>query len=46
MKALEQFFRYLSQAIQRIFSPNEKPIPEVGVQPYSGDPYDGKSDLE
>lgn len=46
MKALEQLFRYLSQAVQRIFSPNEKPIPEVGVQPFTGDPYDGKSDLE
>ncbi|BAW96096.1 hypothetical protein NIES970_10170 [[Synechococcus] sp. NIES-970] len=43
MKTLEQLFQYVLQAINRIFSPNEEPVPEVGVQPFEGDPYSDSS---
>ncbi|WP_198159688.1 hypothetical protein [Picosynechococcus sp. PCC 7003] len=46
MKMLEKLFQYVLQGINRIFSPNEEPVPEVGVQPFDGDPYDGSSDLD
>lgn len=46
MKKLEELFQYISQAIKRIFAPNEAPVPDVGVQPFEGEPYDGHSDLE
>lgn len=45
MSSLENFSRYLSQAIARIFSPNEKPMPNIGTQPFDGEAY-GKSDLD
>ncbi|WP_282956310.1 hypothetical protein [[Limnothrix rosea] IAM M-220] len=38
-KLLENLTRYLSQAIARIFSPNEEPVPEIGAQPFEGEPY-------
>ena len=45
MTSLESFTRYLSQAIARIFSPNEKPMPEIGTQPFDGEAY-SKSDFD
>lgn len=45
MKSITQAFsdviRYISQAMARIFSPNEKEPPNVGVQPFEGNPYNG-----
>ncbi len=38
-KLLDQLTRYLSLAIARIFSPNEEPVPEIGTQPFEGNPY-------
>jgi hypothetical protein len=37
--SLNQGFKYLSEAILRIFSPREEAYPEIGVQPFAGDPY-------
>ena len=45
MKSLDTILRYVSQAIARIFSPNEEPVPEIGTQPYDGDPYSEKTDF-
>ena len=39
----QQAFRYVSDAIMRIFSPSEDNYPETGVQPYEGDPADKES---
>ena len=36
---LENVTKYISQAIARIFSPNEEPVPNIGTQPFEGDPY-------
>ncbi|MDA0268683.1 MAG: hypothetical protein O3A14_17410 [Cyanobacteria bacterium] len=38
LKRLEAAVRYFSEAVMRIFSPNEKEIPQVGVQPFGGEP--------
>lgn len=46
MKTLEQLFQYILQGFKRIFSPTDEPVPEVGVQPFDGDPYDGSSELD
>ena len=35
---MKKLFDFVSQAIARIFSPNEEPVPEIGVQPFEGDP--------
>lgn len=39
----QQVFRYVSDAIMRIFSPSDDNYPETGVQPYEGDPVDKES---
>ena len=36
---LENLTNYISQAIARIFSPNEEPVPSIGTQPFEGEPY-------
>lgn len=43
MASLNAFF---AEAIARIFSPNDDAYPNVGVQPYSGDPIEGKVELK
>ena len=35
---MKNFFDYVSQAIALIFSPNAEPVPEIGVQPFEGNP--------
>ena len=35
---------YLSEAVARIFGPNQDSYPLVGVQPFDGDPYRGCKD--
>ncbi len=39
----QQVIHYISSAAIRIFSPNDDNYPATGVQPYEGDPTDGKS---
>ncbi|MGB2926137.1 MAG: hypothetical protein WBB82_12625 [Limnothrix sp.] len=43
--SIERISHYLSQAIARIFSPNEEPMPEVGAIPFEGD-LNSKSDID
>ena len=37
--AFENMFRYISEGVARIFGPNDDQYPDVGVQPFEGDPY-------
>jgi hypothetical protein len=34
--------KYVSEAVARIFGPDDDAYPNVGVQPFDGDPYDMK----
>lgn len=36
--------QFLSEAIARIFSPNDDFYPVIGVQPFSGEPFSGVAD--
>lgn len=38
MKWFESLNNYFSEAIARIFGPNDDAYPSIGVQPFSGDP--------
>ncbi|PSB02241.1 isochorismate synthase [Merismopedia glauca] len=40
MKLLEKVANYLYEAFARIFSANHDKYPEIGVQPYEGEPYE------
>ncbi|MBD2354544.1 hypothetical protein H6G41_07865 [Tolypothrix sp. FACHB-123] len=31
--------QFISEAAMRIFGPNDDAYPEIGVQPFTGDPY-------
>jgi hypothetical protein len=31
--------RYITEAAVRIFGPNDDAYPNIGVQPFTGDPY-------
>ena len=31
--------QYISEAVVRIFSPNDDACPPIGVQPFSGEPF-------
>ncbi|MBW4562198.1 MAG: hypothetical protein KME32_13795 [Mojavia pulchra JT2-VF2] len=31
--------QYISEAVMRIFGPNDDAYPSIGVQPFTGDPY-------
>lgn len=39
-KTIADVSRFLSEAFARIFSPTDDIYPPIGVQPFSGDPYD------
>lgn len=36
---LDSLVQYFSDAIARIFGPSDDAYPEVGVQPFDGEPY-------
>ena len=36
-KTFGDIVQYFSDAFARIFSPNDKPVPNIGVQPFEGD---------
>jgi hypothetical protein len=38
LQRLEAVIKYFSEALVRIFGPNDKDIPSVGVQPFGGEP--------
>ena len=39
VRAWSNLSQYISEAIARIFSPNDDKYPDVGVQPFEGEPY-------
>jgi hypothetical protein len=40
-KLLNGMTQYISEAVVRIFGPNDDAYPVVGVQPFSGEPFEG-----
>ncbi|NEP16242.1 MAG: isochorismate synthase [Leptolyngbya sp. SIO4C1] len=36
---LNEALKYISEAVARIFGPDDDAYPNTGVQPYEGDPY-------
>jgi hypothetical protein len=36
---LQDFMQYFLEAFARIFGPNDDEYPDVGVQPFEGEPY-------
>ncbi len=40
--ALQNMVQYFAEAFARIFGPNDDQYPEIGVQPFEGDPYQQK----
>jgi hypothetical protein len=38
LKRLEAVLKYFGEALVRIFGPNDKNAPEVGIQPFGGEP--------
>lgn len=39
MHLLTNIIQYLSEAVGRIFAPNDDHYPATGIMPYQGDPY-------
>jgi hypothetical protein len=35
--------QYISEAFMRIFSPTDDAYPVIGVQPFTGEPYRGRT---
>ncbi|MCU0517561.1 MAG: hypothetical protein MUC60_12010 [Oscillatoria sp. Prado101] len=42
-KTVEDAMQYVMAAAARIFSPTDDKYPEVGVQPFEGEPYKGQN---
>lgn len=38
-KWFDNITRYISEAVVRIFAPSDDAYPVIGVQPFSGDPF-------
>ena len=38
-KLFENITKYISEAVVRIFGPNDDAYPNTGVQPFTDDPY-------
>jgi hypothetical protein len=36
---VKNFVGYITEAFARIFGPNKDEYPEIGVQPFEGEPY-------
>lgn len=41
-KMLHDFVQYLAEAFARIFGPTDDEYPEIGIQPFEGEPYQAK----
>lgn len=41
LSTLRDAVQYLSEGVIRLFSPNTDKYPEIGVQPFEGDPNSG-----
>lgn len=46
MKMMNELNSFFAEAIARIFSPNQDAYPNVGVQPYYGDPIEAQVELK
>lgn len=42
INSFQQLINYISEAVNKIFSPRDDDYPETGVQPFEGDPSDKK----
>lgn len=42
-KIIANVSEYISAAFARIFGPNDDQYPEIGVQPFEGEPYTEKT---
>ncbi len=38
-KSVSAIMQYISEAVARVFSPNDDLYPVIGVQPFEGEPY-------
>jgi len=38
-KIIARITEYISEAAMRIFGPNDDQYPNIGVQPFTGEPY-------
>lgn len=38
-RALDSITSYISEAVTRLFSPNDDAYPAIGVQPFAGEPF-------
>lgn len=42
-KALSNIAQYISEAVMRIFAPNDDAYPNSGVQPFTGEVYNRRT---
>jgi hypothetical protein len=43
---LQNFIQYITEAFARIFGPNDDEYPNIGVQPFEGEPSQSSSNSE
>lgn len=41
--AIDNMLRYVSEAVGRIFGPSDDKYPNIGIQPFEGEPFDKKN---
>ncbi len=41
-QGLQNIFQYLADGVAKLFQPTNDDYPEIGVQPFEGEPYDEK----
>ncbi|GAB1540731.1 hypothetical protein NUACC21_34000 [Scytonema sp. NUACC21] len=42
-KILADFTQFISEAVMLIFTPNDDKYPYIGVQPFTGEPYNART---
>jgi hypothetical protein len=42
-RMLARVMQYISEAAMRIFGPNDDAYPNIGVQPFTGEPYNERT---
>ncbi len=45
-KQIQEAFQFVLEGASRIFSPDKNVYPKTGVQPFEGDPYDEKKEVD
>jgi hypothetical protein len=43
---LQNGIQYITEAFARIFGPNDDRYPNIGVQPFEGEPYSQTSEID